>query len=283
MPRPDRVYRTEAVVLRRHDLGETDRILTLYSREHGKVRAVAKGIRKPTSRKAGHLELFMRSDVLVARGRSLDIITQAEMVDGYQPLRADLVRATYAAHFVELLDAFTEEADPSLALYRLLVNGLHWLSVTSDLQRTARYYELSLLEIAGYRPELFRCVVCGDEIQPVDQFYSVELGGAVCPKCGQMHGSARPLSLTALKVLRYLQTRPFDVVEQVSLSRGVQKECERLLYQTLTFHLERRLKSAAFLERLRREWKALPAVPAASAEDEDEDEEVLAAPGDGES
>lgn len=278
MPRPDRVYRTEGVVLRRHDLGETDRILTLYTRDHGKVRAVAKGIRKPTSRKAGHLELFMRADLLIARGRTLDIVTQAEMVDGYQALRTDLVRATYAAHFVELLDAFTEEADVSLALYRLLINGLHWLSVTDDLQRTARYYELSLLEVAGYRPELFRCVVCSEEVQPVDQFYSVELGGVVCPNCGQMHGAARPLSLTALKVLRYLQTRPFEVVEQVSLSRGVQKECERLLYQTLTFHLERRLKSAAFLDRLRREWKALPPTPGASTEADEE--EALASPGD---
>lgn len=280
MPRPQRVYRTEAVVLRRQDLGETDRVLTLYTPSHGKVRAIAKGIRKPTSRKAGHLELFMRVDLLVAVGRTFDIITQAEMLDAYQPLRADLVRATYAAHFVELLDAFTGEEDVSPALYGLLVSGLTWLSVTDDLQRAARYYELKLLEMAGYRPELSNCVVCGEALQPVDQFYSVELGGVVCPKCGYERGSARPLSLTALKVLRYLQTRPFEVVEQVALSAPVHRETERLLFQTLTYHLERRLRSAGFLERLRREWKALPRDtgaldPGEAAGDDEEEHEPV--------
>lgn len=277
MPRPERVYRTEAVVLRRQDLGETDRILTLYTPDHGKVRAVAKGIRKPTSRKAGHLELFTRADVLIARGRTLDILTQAQMLDAYTPLRTDLIRATYAAHFVELLDAFTEEADPSRVLYRLLVNGLEWLSTTTDLQRTARYYELSLLEVAGYRPELFRCVSCGEDLQPVDQFYSIEAGGVLCAKCGPDRAHTHPLSLNTLKVLRYLQTRPFDVVEQVTLSKRVHRESERLLFQTLTYHLERRLRSAAFLERLRREWHALPRpdAPAEPGEDQDEAEEPV--------
>lgn len=258
LPRPQRIYRTEAIVLRRQDLGETDRVLTLYTPSRGKVRAIAKGIRKPTSRKAGHLELFTRVDVLIAVGRTFDIITQAQMLDAFQPLRTDLVRATYAAHFVELLDAFTGEEDISPEMYGLIVSGLTWLSITEDLQRTARYYELKLLEMAGYRPELFTCVVCGDKLQPVDQFYNVELGGVVCPKCGYERGSARSLSLKALKVLRYLQTRPFEVVEQVRLSAPVHRETERLLFQTLTYHLERRLKSASFLERLRREWKALP-------------------------
>lgn len=277
MPRPERVYRTEAVVLRRQDLGETDRILTLYTPDHGKIRAVAKGIRKPASRKAGHLELFTRADVLIARGRSLDILTQAQMLDAYQPLRADLIRATYAAHFAELLDAFTEDEDPSRVLYRLLVSGLEWLSTTTDLQRTARYYELSLLEIAGYRPELFRCVSCGEDLKPVDQFYSIEAGGVLCEKCGPDRAHTHPLSLNALKVLRYLQTRPFEVVEQVTLSKRVHRESERLLFQTLTYHLERRLRSAAFLERLRREWRALPrpAEPAEPGEDQDEEEEPV--------
>ena len=132
-------------MLRRHDLGETDRILTLYTRDHGKVKAIAKGVRKPSSRKAGHVELFMRVDVLVARGRELDVLTQAEMLDAFLPARNDLVRATYAAHFVELVDAFTEEGDASPPLFQLLANGLAWLCQTSNLRRTARYYELLLL------------------------------------------------------------------------------------------------------------------------------------------
>ena len=97
MPARDRTYRTEAVVLRRKDFGEADRVLTLLTPEHGKVRVVAKGIRKPASRKAGHLDLFMRSKLLVAKGRDLDIITQAETMSAYRPLREYLLRGAYAA------------------------------------------------------------------------------------------------------------------------------------------------------------------------------------------
>jgi DNA repair protein RecO (recombination protein O) len=254
MPPPDRVYRTEAVILHRHDLGEADRILTLYTPHYGKIRVVAKGVRKPSSRKAGHVELFMRTEMMVARSHSaLDIVTQVEMRDAFLPLREDLVRATYASHFVELLDAFTEEADENQALYHLLVNGLGWLCQTNDLQRAARYYELHLLELVGYRPQLFECVICGETIRPRPQFYSIVDGGVLCPSCGQQSPRARPVSLNALKLLRYMQTRPFEAVERIRLTPALRVETENLLHATLVYHLERQLKSVAFLQRLRRE------------------------------
>ncbi len=249
----EHLYRAEGIILRRHDLGETDRILTIYTRDYGKVRAVAKGVRKPASRKAGHVELFMRSDLLMSKGRTLDVVNQVEMVEAFLPLREDLVRASYAAHFVELLDAFTEDADESRPLYKLLHDGLRWITTTSDLQRTARLYELRLLDLAGYRPEMFRCVVCETPLEAEDQFYSPADGGVVCPMCKPERPRARPISLRALKVLRYMQKQPYDVIDQLSLGAPVQAECERLLYDVLTYHLERRLRSAAFLERLRRE------------------------------
>src|SRR5512143_2223379 len=111
MPGAEHVYRTEAVVLRRSDLGEADRILTLFARGYGKIRVVAKGVRKPASRKVGHVELFTRVDMLLAQGHSLDVVSQAQMLDAFGPLHKDLERSVYAAHFVELVDAFTEESD----------------------------------------------------------------------------------------------------------------------------------------------------------------------------
>jgi DNA repair protein RecO (recombination protein O) len=254
MPAPDRVYRTEAVVLRRHDLGETDRILTLYTPHYGKIRVVAKGVRKPSSRKAGYVELFMRTEMMMARSQgALDIVTQVEMKDAFLPLRENLVRATYASHLVELLDAFTEEADENQDLYRLLVNGLGWLCRTDDLQCAARYYELHLLDLVGYRPQLFECVICGETICPQPQFYSPVDGGVLCPSCGRQYPRAKPISLNALKLLRYMQTHPFEAVEKIKLSPAVRAETESLLHATLVYHLERQLKSVAFLQRLRRE------------------------------
>lgn len=249
----EHVYRTEGIVLRRHDLGETDRILTLYTRDRGKIRAVAKGVRKPSNKKAGHVELFVRADMLLAEGRTLDVLTQVEMLDAYTPLRHDLMRASYAAHIVELVDSFTEDADESRPIYGLLRDGLTWIALTDDLQRTARFFELRMLDLGGYRPELFRCVVCERAIEAVDQFYSTSEGGVVCPDCAPHTPRLRPLSIRALKVLRYMQKNTINVVEQVKISPPIQAETERLLYDVLTYHLERRLKSAVFLERLRRE------------------------------
>ena len=249
----DRTYRTEAIVLRRIDFSESDRLLTLYSREKGKVRAIAKGARKPQTRKSGHVELFMRTRFLIARGRNLDIITQAEMVEAYPELRDDLVRTTYASYAVELLDRFTPDEDKNLQLYDLLADALRWLAGTDKLLLVARFYELRLLNLAGYRPQLFQCVSCGERVEEQDQYFSAELGGLLCPGCEDADKRAQPISAAAVKVLRYLQTRPWDTVHKLRLRRDLHAELEAIMYYYLTYLLERNLKSADFLNRLRRE------------------------------
>jgi DNA repair protein RecO (recombination protein O) len=249
----ERTYRTEAIVLRRTDFGEADRLLTLFSRELGKIRAIAKAARKPQSRKTGHVELYMRTNFLIARGRDLDLITQAEMVEGYPALRDDLVRTTYAAYVVELLDRFTAEGDRHTGKYTLLADALGWLAASENLLLTARFYELRLLALAGFQPQLFSCVSCNEDIQEQDQFFSAELGGLLCPNCREADRRAKPVTAAAVKVLRYLQTRPWDTVKALQLRRPLHTELETVLHHYLTHILERNLKSVDFLHRLRRE------------------------------
>lgn len=127
--KPQRLYRSDVVVMRRQDLGEADRILTLYSPTHGKLRAVAKGARRPKSRLGGHVELFTHVNVLVAQGRNLDIVTQAETVRAYPNIRTGLWRAAYAAYAVELVDGFTEERLENEPIFDLLLQMLNTLEV----------------------------------------------------------------------------------------------------------------------------------------------------------
>ena len=249
----ERTYRTEAIVIRRSDFGEADRLLTLFSRDRGKKRSIAKGARKPQSRKTGHVELFMRSKFLVAEGRDLDIITQAEMVAAYARLRDDLVRATYAAYAVELLDRFTVEDDPHPDIYELLVSALEAFSADDDVLLAARYYELHLLSLTGFQPRLFNCLSCGEPIVEQDQFFSAELGGLLCPNCRAADRHAQPVSAVAVKVMRYLQTRSWAAVRELRLRPTVLHEIERVLHDYLIHILERELKSVDFLHRLRRE------------------------------
>ncbi|MFQ5858562.1 MAG: DNA repair protein RecO [Anaerolineae bacterium] len=270
--RRQRLYRTPAIVLKRQDFGEADRILTLFTPDVGKLRVIAKGVRKITSRKSGHVELFTYSHLLIAKGRNLDIVTQAETLQSFRAVREDLSRIMYAYYIAELVDQFTEDRDENRRLFDLLLATLQALGETDDVRRTTRFFELRFLEAVGYRPQLFRCVQCNREIEPVDNFFGLEAGGVLCPDCivgvperprpelaegpairegyagyGESPSPVRPLSLNALKVLRFMQREPYPAVEKLNIRRETHGEMERLMHRYLTHLLERDLKSVEFL------------------------------------
>jgi DNA repair protein RecO (recombination protein O) len=248
-----RSFRLEAVVLRHNDWGEADRLLGLYTLEMGKLRALAKGVRKPLSRKAGHLEPFTRVNLLLARGRDLPLITQVETLDPYLPLHEDLSGATYASYVVELLDRFTYEEGENRALYRLLVETLTRLCQLEERDLVVRYYEIRLLDLVGFRPQLFQCVRCSKEIQPEDQYFSALMGGALCPHCGVQTEGAQPISLHALKYLRHFQRSSFADARRARLTPALNRELETIIQHYMTYLLERGLNTPAFLRRLRKE------------------------------
>lgn len=239
------------------NLGEADRLLTLFSPDYGKFRVVAKGVRRPGSRKAGHLEPFTQAELMLARGRELDIITQAESLNLFAGIQQDLERLGQAAYMVELLDRFTVEEGESRALYLLLAEALSVLSAGASSEALVRYFELRMLDLVGYRPELFRCLGCGDEIRPQDQFFSSSAGGVLCPNCGDGHDSVQTISLQALKVLRHFQRSPLKAALAPNVSPHVHAEMETLMLGYLTYQLERELNVPAFLDRVR----ALPKQP----------------------
>ncbi len=227
-------------------------MLTVLTPERGKLRVVAKGIRKPRSRKAGHLELFTRVTLLMAAGREMDVVTQAQAVDTHRALREDLLRGAYAAYAVELMDKFTPEAQDGRELYDLLRSVLTWLCTVGDVGVAARYYELRLLALAGFQPDLRRCVANGEPIVAEAQYFSVVQGGAVCARCGQGRPGLTPISMEALKYLRYFQAQPYAKAAALRLSAAVLGEMEYVLQRYLTYLLERQLKSVEFLKLVRR-------------------------------
>ena len=249
----ERVYRTEAIVLRRTDFGEADRLLTAFTPERGKLRLVAKGARKPSSRKSGHLELFSHGQYMVAVGRDLDIVTQAETLEPFLSLREDLLRTTYAYYVAELADAFTAEQDENRPLFELLKDAFGWLCDATDLRLLARYYELHLLGLAGYQPQLFVCGGCKQRLEPEVNYLSAADGSVFCRRCGYDRVGTVEISVNALKVLRFLQTREWETCRLLRLSPASHAELEQLMNGYITYHLERRLKSVDFIHRLRRQ------------------------------
>jgi DNA repair protein RecO (recombination protein O) len=257
----ERLYCAEAVVLKRTDFGEADRLLTLYTPHLGKHRAIAKGVRKLISRKAGHVELFTHTQLLLAKGRSLDIVSQAETIAAFPLLRTDLVRTSRAYYVAELLDRFSEEGIENHPLFELLVKVLTWLDSQPSLDLAVRFFELRLLDLVGYRPQLFQCIGCRAEIQPQLNYWSPADGGVLCPRCGEIHPHAQPMTVNSLKVLRYLQTHPAEGCYHLRLGAEVQRDVENAMLRYVTCYLERNLKSIEFIRLLRQRDMRLDTEP----------------------
>lgn len=264
MPREFRSYTVEALVLKHADWGEADRIVTLYTRQQGKIRALGKSVRKIRSRRAGHLEPFTHVTLQLAKSHDLPIITQAETVNAFMPLRESLEAIGHASYVIELLDKFTVEEGENLSLFNLLVKTFERLAdSTLDHPLVLRYYEMRLLDHTGFRPELMHCVSCDNEIQPEDQFFSPGAGGVLCPKCGRETDArgAIPISKDALKYLRHLQRSPFADAMRAHPSPEHHREMERILQGYLSYVLERGLIVPKFIREVSQYGGTEPAPP----------------------
>lgn len=247
-----RSFRASAVVLRHADWGEADQLLTLYTREQGMVRALAKGARKMTSRKGGHLQPFTQITVQLAKGRDLLIVTQVETVNAFLPLHDDLVKLSYASYAVELLLRFSyEEEVGNPVIFRLLIETLDRIEKESEAWLAVRYYEMRLLDAVGFRPQLFECANCRREILPEDQFFSFTAGGVICPRCGRGLTNLARISVETLKYLRHFQRSSYRDASRANPSPEVKKEAEVLMHGYFTYLLERDLNTPGFIKKVR--------------------------------
>jgi DNA repair protein RecO (recombination protein O) len=255
MPDRQRLYRTHAVVLRRRDYSDADRILTVFTPNYGKLDLIAKGVRKTTSRKAGHLELFGHTSLLVAQARTWDIITEAVTVESFAAMRGDLDKIGYASYLCELVDAFTEGGDENQPLWDLLLIALHELNgqpadAGPAIHLLLHWFELHLLSLAGFQPQLFTCLLCDTELEPVTNYIHLVEGGVVCPNCAAGRRDLEPLEPDVLKVLRFLQMRSWSTVSKFQVRPHILQRTGNLLYRYLLIVLERQIKSVDFLRRL---------------------------------
>jgi DNA repair protein RecO (recombination protein O) len=276
-----RVYTTEAIVLKRQNLGEADRIVTLYTPDEGKLRAVAKGVRRPASRLAGHLELFSLSLVQLARGRELDVLTQAETREAFRNVREDLGRTSQAYYALELVDRFTPDRLEHRAVFHLLRELLEALDAPAPSPLALHYFTLHVLAALGYRPQLTQCVLCRAEIAPGPNYFSQPLGGVACVACGPSEPTAQSIPVNVLKTLRYLQRTPTLASVRVAVAPDVLGGVEAVLRAYTESLIERRLHTGEFLDRLRLDARLRAAAPAPPAPAPTAPAAELAAPGAG--
>jgi DNA repair protein RecO (recombination protein O) len=236
------LYRDQGVVLRTIKLGEADRIVSVITQGHGKVRAVAKGIRKPTSRFGARLEPTSHVALQCYRGRELDVVTQVETIDAFRSLREHYGSLTHAISMLEAVDQVAQEREPNPALYRMLVGALRTLAA-SPSPMVAPAFFWKLLSLEGFHPLLDGCARCDDGAGPFVAFDFGE-GGVLCESCSRFGG--RRVEAEAIALLRRILGGDLRGALTAPPERpGV--EVERLGVAALEYHLERRLRSAALL------------------------------------
>jgi len=254
MTRP-RNYQTEAIIIRKVKLGEADRILTLYTPKLGKIRAVAKGVRRPRSKLSGHLELLTHSMVSLARGRNLDTITGSQTIDSFLPLKSDLQLTACGLYISELIDQFTADNVEDDRLFRLLLDIMHILCHDVNRDLVLRYFELHLLDGAGYRPQLRQCVSCRAELQPVTNAFCPGAGGVICPDCRQQQPLHYPVVVNTLKVMRFLQENNLNNVIRLKVDSRLSRQLAEVMRHYIKYLLEREVRSAAWLDSLRQQME----------------------------
>ena len=244
-----RTYNTEGVVLRRRNLGEADSIFTIFSPTLGKFDAVARSVRKTKSRMRGHLEPLTRSQLHLAAGRSLDILTQAETIASYLAVRDDLDRLTLAIYCCELIDRFTVDHAVQVELYDLLVELLEALNDASP-QTVGRYFELHILALTGYEVQLVRCALCDARLPESETLFSVGSGGLVCESCRARAGAGRLISVRAVKVLRFASSATMGEFAGLRLDSELEAELSRSLGEAIRAVLNRETNSGRYLDAL---------------------------------
>ncbi|MBV9100498.1 MAG: DNA repair protein RecO [Candidatus Dormibacteraeota bacterium] len=244
-------YNDEGIVLRRIDYGEADRILTVLTRRHGKIGVIARAVRRPQSRLASRTDLFVRSNMQLARGRGeLDVLTQAEPIAS-SPHASDPRRAACASLCAELTDRVLEDHHPDDEIYTLVADALVACADTSrDPRAAVVWFGRRMIDRLGYAPQLYDCAACGRRLGEQAARFSAEGGGLLCPQCAAHDPAAIECSVRVIKCLRVAASDDTSLWARLQLDPATLAVLERVTEAELAQHLDRRLRSFDVLRAL---------------------------------
>lgn len=253
-----RLYNARGIVLRRTPLGEADRIIRVLTWEYGKLSAVAKGARRPTSKSGGATEPMTRLSAQFAVGRNLDVMTQVQVEDSRFAVRKDLVRLACASYFLELIDATVEERQPVPDLCDLLDSALEELGAAAELQTLIHAFELQALGQLGFEPLLYECAICGLALEEGGPRFHPARGGLLCADCVTAGHGGLAVSPATVRAMRGLSKITLAEAAQTRLLPDSYPELARCLPEFVRRSVDAPLRSLQFLGHV------MPAQPAGS-------------------
>lgn len=245
-----KLYSVDALIIRARDYSEADKILTLYTKEYGKIQAIAKGVRKSVSRLRGGVQMFAHSQLLLYRGKTLDTVSQSESIEAFGGLQDDLVKLVYASYLVELLEIAVPDREPNEKLFLTTLLSLGLL-LGDDPELVCRMYEVRLLYLLGYHPYLNECMICRRFLGGAGVFFlSPERGGIVCQSCSHNTGRGGSISPGTVLTIQKLLSTDIRQVFRLKISKRQRVELDTALGNYLEYHLDRAVKAKKVLKSL---------------------------------
>lgn len=246
------VQKTQGFVLRREDIRETSVLLTVYTRDFGKIKLISKGVRSPDQKFIAAYELFVLDEIVFyeKRKKTFYLLSQCELVDYFPKARESLDRLSYANYFIEFLNSVTTIGDKNIKLYELLHDSLRLLSSKASPKRVARIFEIKLLSILGFMPRLKICVSCDKEIKNKRAKFSLSEGGVLCEACFSKDRRARLVLAGTINFISHIEKLHFEKTKNIKVAEKVGSEVESLLKSFINYHLNIRLRTAEFITKV---------------------------------
>jgi DNA repair protein RecO (recombination protein O) len=246
----ERLYRCEGLILKRIDVGEADRIVTILT-PNGKIIATARGVRKTQSKLSGHLELLSHCQLQLAVGKQRDVLTQSIAIERFEQLQQQLVRMAAGYYVAELTDTLLADEDAAAQVYELCLAVLRTLCSSATVEMALHWYTMQLCDAVGYRPQLVDCAVCDSTLDQQANLWSAVQGGMLCPNCARSDIQATRVSLAVFKVLRLVQRESLAYVIGLEVPAEVHATVFIILRRWVMRHSERAIRSAQFLDDVR--------------------------------
>ena len=245
------IQKTDAILLRRRNLRESSLILTFFTKDFGKLGGVVKGVRGPRAQLGTCPQLFTLNKIIFyeSKRKKLNIISQCDLKDFFDPIRRDLEKSTYAEYFLELADSFSEDYDKNEELFQLLVDSLMFLCTPASVKRIARIFEIRLLNLMGLMPDLTNCTNCGVEPQTTIKF-SFHLGGLLCETCSNQERGAVEISRGTINFIEHVKNLSYERAQRIKVSAKVGRELELILRNFVDHQLQYKPKTVQFMKKI---------------------------------
>jgi len=245
------IYTTEGIILKHKDFREADRVITIYSKDYGKIEAITKGSRKIKSKLAGSLEPFCLVNLNIVKGRNFNTVISSEIIKNYRNIKNNFEKIVLANYFTEIIDSLTKvhHHDPKLFNF---INSIFEI-LDSENKMVGRkifiiwFFIWRFLSLLGYKPELRQCLKCRKNIKPNNNFFSFDQGGVICSSCNKLIKNKIPISDDTIKILRIILERDLKHLVLIKINKNIICEINKLTDLFLKYHLDKEIKAEGYL------------------------------------